>query len=149
MRKAPSAGIMTKKMIASILFLHPAGFKKNVFLEKRIFTFEHGAKVFCDSITSFLMLSKGALILEDSSDFDVVFFSHDMILIDFVVSVKLFSQVFCDLGRGGNFEMPHIAERHFVVVMDHGFIPFDAEDPIDFGSVCPELAFLWCFIFHG
>ena len=88
MRKAPSAGIMTKKMIASILFLHSAGFKKNVFLEKRVFTFEHGAKVFCYSVTSFLMLAKGALILEDSGDFDVVFFCHGLILIDFVVMVK-------------------------------------------------------------
>jgi hypothetical protein len=35
-----------------------------------------------------LMLAKGALILEDSGDFDVVFFCHGLILIDFVVMVK-------------------------------------------------------------
>lgn len=149
MRKAPSAGIMTKKMIASILFLNSAGFKKNIFLEKRVFTFEHGAKVFCDSVTSFLMLAKGALLLNDSGDFDVVLFSHVVILIDFVVSVKLFSQVFCDLGRGCNLQSACVKQASLSVMMSMGLVSLVTDNAVDCVAAHPELAFLWCLVFHS
>jgi hypothetical protein len=132
-----------------MLFLHPTGVKKNIFFEKRVFALEHAAQFFCDRVHSFLMLPEGAFMFEDSSDFDVVFFGHDFILIYFVVIVNLFSQVFRDLGRGRHFKVARVEEFHLVVMMHNRLVTFDAKDAIDFVSDGPELAFLWCLVFHG
>jgi hypothetical protein len=130
------------------LFFNATGFEKNIFFEKRVFAFEHAAQFFCDRVHSFLMLPEGAFMFKDSSDFDVVFFGHDFILIYFAVIVNLFSQVFRDLGRGRHFEMARVEQGHFVVVMHNRLVAFDPKDAVDFVSDGPELAFLWC-LFHG
>jgi len=130
------------------LFFNATGFEKNIFFEKRVFAFEHAAKFFCDGVNGFLMLPERAFVFKDSSDFDVVLFGHDFILLGFVVIVKLFSQVFCDLGGGRHFEMARVKKFHLVVMMHNRLVTFDAKDAIDFVSDGPELAFLWCLVFH-
>jgi len=130
------------------LFFNATGFEKNIFFEKRIFAFEHAAQFFCDRVHSFLMLPEGAFVFEDSSDFDVVFFGHDFILIYFAVTVKLFSQVFCNLGRSCHFEMARVEQGHLAVMVNVGLVALMLDDAVDFVSDGPELGFLWCLVFH-
>jgi hypothetical protein len=72
-----------------------------------------------------------------------------MILLDFVVIVKLFSQVFCDSVTADRFEMARVEQGHLPVMVNVGFVPFVADHAVDFRSNREELAFLWCFIFHA
>lgn len=73
---------------------------------------------------------------------------HVMILIGFVVIVKLFSQVFFDLGFAHGLQMPRVEHGHLPVMMSPDRIAIDFDDAVDFGSDGPELAFLWCLVFH-
>jgi hypothetical protein len=95
------------------------------------------------------MLPKGAFMFKDSSDFDVVFFGHDFILIYFAVVVNLFSQVFRDLGRGRHFKVARVEQGHLAVMVNVGLVALMLDDAVDFVSDCPELGFLWCLVFHG
>jgi hypothetical protein len=95
------------------------------------------------------MFAKGALVLNDSGDFDVVLFGHIFILIDFVVSVKLFSQVFCDLGRGCNLQSARVKQASLSVMMSMGLVSFVTDNAVDCCAAHPELAFLWCLVFHS
>lgn len=62
---------------------------------------------------------------------------------------RLFSQVFFDLGFAHGLQMPRVEHGHLPVVMSLDRIAIDFDDAVDFGSDGPELAFLWCFIFHA
>jgi hypothetical protein len=130
------------------LFFNATGFEKNIFFEKRIFTLEHAAKFFCDGVNSFLMLPERAFVFKDSSDFDVVLFGHIFILLGFVVIVKLFSQVFRDLGRCRNLQIARVEQAHFPVMMSVSLVSFVTDHAVDCCTAHPELAFLWC-LFHG
>jgi hypothetical protein len=125
------------------LFFNSTGFKKNVFLEKSIFTFEHGAKVFCDSVTSFLMFAKGALVLNDSGDFDVMLFGHIFILFVFVMIVKLFFEVCANFFGTCRAQVIQKKLSEFFVMAHNGLIAFDANDAEATRSDFPDLAFLW------
>ena len=72
-----------------------------------------------------------------------------MILLDFVVIVKLFSQVFRNLGRSRNLQVANVEHCHFFMVIDNRLVAFDFDDAIHFVSDGPELALLWCFLFHA
>ena len=61
---------------------------------------------------------------------------------------RLFSQVFCNLGRSCNLQMARVEQGHFSMMVNVSLVAFVANDAIDFVSDCPELGFLWCFLFH-
>lgn len=46
-------------------------------------------------------------------------------------------------------QVTDIEQGHFLMMIDNGFVAFDADDAIDFVSNGPELTFLWCFLFHA
>ena len=45
--------------------------------------------------------------------------------------------------------MARVEQGHLPVMMNVGLVAFVTDDAIDFVSDCPELGFLWCFIFHA
>jgi hypothetical protein len=154
MRNAPTAGMMTKKMSASILFSGINRLQKTILVETWVLFGKVFRQVQGDDFDDFVfsdwsLVFFGQAFVEDAGERGVVLFSHVMILIDFVVIVKLFSQVFCNLGFRHDFEMARVEQRVLSVVMDIGFVAFRFDDAVDFRSNCPELAFLWCFIFHA
>lgn len=59
-----------------------------------------------------------------------------------------FPQVFSDLRVGDDFEMASVERSHLPVVVGFDSIAFHFDDAVDFGSDGPELAFVWCFIYH-
>jgi hypothetical protein len=74
---------------------------------------------------------------------------HVVIVVYFVVRVKrLFSQVFCDLGRGRNLQAARVEQAHLAMIMSVSLVAFVTDNAIDCIATHPELAFLWCFIFH-
>ena len=62
---------------------------------------------------------------------------------------RLFSQVFRDLGRGSNLQIARVEQAHFPVIMGVSLVAFVTDDAVDCCAAHPELAFLWCFIFHS
>lgn len=86
--------------------------------------------------------------IDDVSDCGELLFCHDAILLGFAVIVKLFSQVFSYLGRGRHFEMARVEQGHFPMMVNVSDFAFRSDDAVDFISDCPELGFLWCFLFH-
>ena len=44
--------------------------------------------------------------------------------------------------------MVGVEQGHLPVMMNVSLVAFVTDDAIDFVSDCPELGFLWCFIFH-
>ena len=88
-------------------------------------------------------------MFEDVCDFDVVLFCHVVILIYFVVEVKrLFSQVFRNLVRGRNLQTASVEQAHLAMIMSVSLVAFVTNDAVDCVAAHPELAFLWCFLFH-
>lgn len=154
MRKAPSAGIMTKKMIASILFCSIDSFQKAVFVKAGVLGFKVCSQVVSNQLDC-LVLCDGCCdffaqaFAYDFSDCGEVLFSHVVILIDFVVSVKLFSQVFCDLGRGCNLQSACVKQASLSVMMSMGLVSLVTDNAVDCVAAHPELAFLWCLVFHS
>jgi hypothetical protein len=82
--------------------------------------------------------------------FGVSVFVHVYKSIRMIEKVKrLFSQVFCDLGRCRHFQMARVEQGYLPVMVNVGLVAFVTDDAIDFVSDCPELGFLWCFFFHA
>ena len=78
-----------------------------------------------------------------------------MILIDFVVRVKLFlhitigyAQVVRNLAIGRNLQSASVKQSHAAMMMSMGFVAFVTNDAVDCIAAHPELAFLWCLVFH-
>jgi hypothetical protein len=93
MRKAPTAGMITKKMIASILFSGINRLQKTIFVEAGILCREVFCQVQREDFDDFVfsdwsLVFFGQAFRQEMSDCGVVFFGHDLILIDFVVIVK-------------------------------------------------------------
>jgi hypothetical protein len=82
------------------------------------------------------------------SDGGELFFCHIVMMLGFVVIVKLFSQVFCDLGRGRNLQSACVEQAHLTMMMSVGLVALITDDAVDCCAAHPELAFLWCVFFH-
>ena len=61
---------------------------------------------------------------------------------------RLFPQVFRDLGRGRNLQSARVEQAHLTMIMSVSLVAFVTDDAVDCCAAHPELAFLWCFIFH-
>ncbi len=70
-------------------------------------------------------------------------------MLGFVVIVKLFSQVFCDLGRCRNLQIARVEQAHLTMMMSVGLVALVTNDAVDCVAAHPELAFLWCVFFHA
>ncbi len=62
--------------------------------------------------------------------------------------VKLFSQVFCNLVRSRNLQTASVEQAHLAMMMSVGLVSFVTDNAIDCIATHPELALLWCFLFH-
>lgn len=69
-------------------------------------------------------------------------------VIRFVIVLVLLSQVFSNLRRCGNLHVTSVEQAHFTVMVSVSLVAFVANDAIDLGSDGPELALLWCFLYH-
>lgn len=70
------------------------------------------------------------------------------VIMFFVIVLVLPSQVFSDLRRCRNLHVTSIEHTHLPMVMGFDSLALDSDDAIDLGSDGPELAFLWCVLFH-
>jgi len=128
-------------------------FQKATFVETRILFGKVFRQVKSEDFDSFVFSDGSVLffsetLAQDVSDGGELFFCHVVILFVFVVIVKLFSQVFRDLGRGRNLQIARVEQAHFTMMMSVGLIAFVTDDAVDCCAAHPELAFLWCVFFH-
>jgi preprotein translocase subunit Sec61beta len=128
-------------------------FQKATFVETRILFGKVFRQVKSEDFDSFIFPDGSVLffsetLAQDVSDGGELFFCHVMILIVFVVIVKLFSQVFCDLVRGRNLQSVRVEQAHLAMMMSVGLVSFVTDNAIDCVATHPELALLWCFLFH-
>ena len=61
---------------------------------------------------------------------------------------RLFSQVFRNLVRGRNLQSASVEQAHLAMMMSVGLVSLVTDNAIDCCAAHPELAFLWCFLFH-
>jgi len=71
------------------------------------------------------------------------------ILFVFVVKVKLFFEVCANFFGTCRAQVIQKKLSEFFVMAHNGLIAFDAHDAEAARSDFPDLAFLWCFIFHS
>jgi hypothetical protein len=128
-------------------------FQKATFVETRILFGKVFRQVKSEDFDSFVFSDGSVLffsetLAQDVSDGGELFFGHVVILLGFVVIVKLFSQVFRDLVRGRNLQTASVEQAHLPVIMSVSLVALVTNDAVDCVAAHPELAFLWCFLFH-
>ena len=129
-------------------------FQKATFVETRILFGKVFRQVKSEDFDSFIFPDGSVLffsetLAQDVSDGGELFFCHVVIVVYFVVRVKrLFSQVFCDLGRGRNLQIARVEQAHLPMIMGMGLVSFVTDNAVDCIATHPELALLWCFLFH-
>ena len=129
-------------------------FQKAIFVETRVFCREVFRQVQGEDFDNFVFSDGsfdffGQAFCQDVSNGGELFFGHVVILLGFVVIVKLFSQVFCDLGRGRNLQIACVEQAHLTMIMSVSLVTFVTDDAVDCCAAHPELALLWCFFFHA
>ena len=95
------------------------------------------------------MFSKRVVTFEHLSNFDEVFFGHVVILFVFVVKVKLFFEVCANFFGTCRAQVIQKKLSEFFVMAHNGLTAFDAHYAEAARSDFPDLAFLWCFLFHS
>ena len=134
-----------------LVYLNPASGQESFLIKAVIDCLEDASHIFCEAFDCNLSDRTCGFAFcnfHRVSKCDEVFFCHVVILFVFVVIVKLFSQVFRDLGRGRNLQIARVEQAHFTMMMSVGLIAFVTDDAVDCCAAHPELAFLWCVFFH-